>query len=102
MGEQSFDSQAEFITVEDVTSVFLQIFFPDEEQWYDVMHWSARSGSLSYSAGGSFAYGGTINTDDPVWHVTVGLVQRLDAEVRGDEGESYDLTTGNRMRAQAP
>jgi hypothetical protein len=34
------------------------------------------------------------NTSDPSWQAAIALASRLDAIIRGDEGEVYDLTTG--------
>ena len=34
------------------------------------------------------------NVSDPVWQIATALASHLDAIIRGDEGEIYDLNTG--------
>lgn len=34
------------------------------------------------------------NVSDPVWQIAAALASHLDAIIRGDEGEIYDLNTG--------
>jgi hypothetical protein len=65
----------------------VEVFFPDEEQWYCVFHWFEGSANFR----GRCKLG---DTSDPVWASAVALASRLGALIRGDEGEIYDLRTG--------
>lgn len=64
-----------------------EVFFPDTRQWHAVFRWS----------GDSAVFAGRLDPGDsshPVWAAAVALAHRLDAVIRGDEGEIYDLQTG--------
>ena len=65
----------------------LEVYFPEKEAWEPVFHW--RKGSASVNA--SFDPG---DSSDPVWTAMVALASRLGATIRGDDGECYDLQTG--------
>ena len=65
----------------------LEVYFPETQTWEPVFHW--RDGSASVNA--SFDPGDSYH---PVWTAMVALASRLGAAIRGDDGESYDLETG--------
>jgi hypothetical protein len=64
-----------------------EVFFPSDGQWYPVFHW--HEGSTAFNARQD--PGGASN---PVWAAAVSLAARLGAVICGDEGEFYDLRTG--------
>lgn len=61
-----------------------EVFFADEGVWFRAFRW--RGGSASFNSPGEFP--------NPVWHAAASLAYLLNAEIRGDEGEAYDATTG--------
>jgi hypothetical protein len=64
-----------------------EVLFPDTGQWHSVFRWR----------GGSAVFAGRLDPGDtshPVWAAAVALASRLSAVIRGDEGEIYDLQTG--------
>jgi len=64
-----------------------EVFWADEDQWRPAFSW--RRGSIKFS--------GHLEPGDrahPVWAAAVLLATRLGAVIRGDEGEVYDLETG--------
>ena len=64
-----------------------EVFFPDSGEWRSVFRW--REDSAVFVA--------EIRPGDithPVWAAAVALASRLNAVIRGDEGEVYDLRTG--------
>jgi hypothetical protein len=63
-----------------------EVYFPDQKAWHLVFRW--RDGSAIFTArirpgGGS-----------PVWVAAAALAAHLLAVIRGDEGEIYDLSSG--------
>ena len=64
-----------------------EVYFPDEQTWHAVFRWF--DGGVSFNA--SFEPG---NSSHPVWSKAVVLASRLGAVIRGDDGEIYDLSTG--------
>ena len=64
-----------------------EVSFPDEQAWEAVFRWQA--GAASFNA--RFDPG---DSSHPVWTAAVALASRLGAAIRGDDGESYDLQTG--------
>jgi len=64
-----------------------EVFFADDGRWYPVFHWF--EGSIAFKA--SVQPG---DTSHPVWTAAVELASHLDAVIRGDDGELYDLQTG--------
>ena len=65
----------------------LEVSFSDEQAWQAVFRW--HNGAASFSA--RFDPG---DSSHPVWVAAVALASRLGAAIRGDDGESYDLQTG--------
>lgn len=59
-----------------------EVFFPDTGQWHSVFRW--RGGSAAFT--GRFDPG---DSSHPVWAIAIALASRV-----GDEGEIYDLQTG--------
>jgi hypothetical protein len=70
-----------------------EVLFPDGE-WHPVFKWFEGSGS--FSAG--FEPG---DASHPVWAAAVSLATRLGAVIRGEEGETYQLQTGQMRRPGA-
>jgi len=66
----------------------LEVYFADERIWRPAFRWSG--GAAHVKAG--LAPG---DSSHPVWVVAVTLASRLGAVIRGDEGEVYDLRTGD-------
>ena len=64
-----------------------EVFFADSKQWRSVFRW--QDGSVIVAGG--FLPG---DTSHPVWTAATTLAAQLGAVVRGDEGEVYDLQTG--------
>jgi len=64
-----------------------EVFFPDQQVWRSAFRWA--NGRASFRA--NFSPGDLSN---PIWRAAVGLASSLNAIVRGDEGEIYDLATG--------
>jgi len=65
----------------------LEVYFSDDQAWQPVFHW--HNGAASVNA--RFDPG---DTSHPVWLAAVALARRLGAAIRGDDGESYNLQTG--------
>lgn len=68
-----------------------EVFFPEDQQWYAVFRW--RGDSAVFAA--RFDPG---DASHPTWVASVALASRLGAVIRGDEGEIYDLQTGEIVR----
>lgn len=64
-----------------------EVFFSDTSQWHSVFRWRGESAVFA-------ARFSPTQTSHPVWRAAVALATRLGAVVRGDEGEIYDLKTG--------
>ena len=64
-----------------------EVFFPDDGQWHSVFSWF--EGSSSFVA--RLEPG---DTSHPVWVAAVSLAACLGAVICGDDGEIYDLQTG--------
>jgi hypothetical protein len=64
-----------------------EVYFPDEQAWRSVFRWfeGAAHVNARFEPGGS---------SHPVWKAAVALASHLGAAIRGDDGESYDLETG--------
>ena len=65
----------------------LEVYFPEEQAWHPVVRWFAGAAHVN----AKFDLG---DTSDPVWAALVALAAKLGAVIRGDEGEIYDLETG--------
>ena len=63
-----------------------EVLFPDGE-WHSVFRWQGESAVFA----ARFA---PTETSHPVWKAAVALATRLGALIRGDEGEVYDMQTG--------
>lgn len=68
-----------------------EVFFPSDGQWYPVFRWF--EGSASFAA--RLEPG---DASHPVWAVAASLATHLGAAISGDEGENYDLRTGQVIR----
>jgi len=58
-----------------------EVSFPDTQEWQAVFRW--HKGTVSFR-----------DTSHPVWTAAVALASRLQAAIRGDDGEAYDFQTG--------
>jgi len=63
-----------------------EVLFPGGE-WHSVFRWRGESAVFS-------ARFDPAETSHPVWRAAVALAARLEAVIRGDEGEVYDFQTG--------
>lgn len=72
-----------------------EVFFPSDQTWYPVFKRHTRSGTVSFNA--RFEPGDRTN---PIWASAVALACELGAKIRGDEGETYDLPTGELVREE--
>jgi hypothetical protein len=65
----------------------VEVYFPDERAWYGVFRWfdGAAHFNARFEPGDRF---------DPVWAAAAALASRMGAAIRGDDGEAYDLETG--------
>ena len=70
----------------------LEVFFPGEENWQSVFNWSkgAASFKVQFDPG---------DASHPVWAAAVDLASRLGAAIRGDDGETYNLQSGEIVEA---
>jgi hypothetical protein len=64
-----------------------EVFFSDVTEWHSVFRW--RGDSVAFAA----RFDPT-ETSHPVWRAAIALATRLNAVIRGDEGEVYDFQTG--------
>jgi hypothetical protein len=71
-----------------------EVWFPRDGQWHRVFRW--WEGSAAFSA--RYEPG---DASHPVWVAAVKLASHLGAVIRGDDGEMYDLQTGQVIGAQA-
>jgi len=69
-----------------------EVFFPDSGQWHSVFRWRGDSAVFARR----FDPG---DASHPVLAAAVALASRLGAVIRGDEGEIYDLHTGEILDA---
>lgn len=74
-----------------------EIFDPDEEEWVPALHWRESTGSANVNGRAIGFEDGTLV--GPIWDVIRSLAVVLGAQVRGDEGEVYDLETGKPGKA---
>lgn len=65
----------------------VEVFFSDGGQWHSVFRWRGDSAVFASRVDPG-------DTSQPVWVAAVALATRLGAVIRGDEGETYDLQTG--------
>ncbi|MDJ0971900.1 MAG: hypothetical protein QNJ06_18535 [Kiloniellales bacterium] len=68
-----------------------EIYFPEEGEWWNVIHFFEGRGRLRHPANTSAG-------QDEVWRVIAQLCARLDLIARGDEGERYDPESGELIR----
>jgi hypothetical protein len=68
-----------------------EVYFPDEKKWHAVFNWF--SGSATFKADVALEH-----LPNPIWTVAVALASQLGAVIRGDDGEQYDLRTGEVVR----
>ena len=64
-----------------------EVYFSDESMWHAVFNWF--DGAAHFNA--RFEPG---DSSHPVWRAAVALSSCLGAAIRGDDGERYDLQTG--------
>lgn len=64
-----------------------EVYFSDERAWRPIFRWF--EGAAHFNA--KFEPG---DASHPVWSAAVALATHLGAEIRGDDGESYNLRTG--------
>jgi hypothetical protein len=64
----------------------LDVYLPAKETWVPAINW--RGGR------GSFRAPDQLDSSSPVWVAATKLANLLDAKIRGDEGECYDLESG--------
>jgi hypothetical protein len=64
-----------------------EVYFPNEQKWHAVFNWF--SGSATFKADIALEH-----LPNPVWTAAGALASRLGAVIRGDDGERYDLRTG--------
>ena len=62
----------------------VEVHFVEQDAWLKVFRWKGRF--ASFNAPRQFP--------DAVWKAAASLSSLLGAEIRGDEGEAYDATTG--------
>lgn len=65
----------------------VEVYSPEDKTWRASLYW--LNGRVSFKA---MLLPG--NASDHVWQAAASLASRLDAVIRGDEGETYDLKTG--------
>jgi len=63
-----------------------EVHFPENNNWRPAFHWF--KGRISFKAMPLPAGG-----HDPIWQAATALALHLDARIRGDGGEIYDLKT---------
>ena len=66
----------------------VEVYFADSDRWHAAIYWHEGSAALPARR---LQPGDTSN---PVWVAAVKLALYLGAVIRGDEGEVYDLKTG--------
>jgi hypothetical protein len=64
-----------------------EIYFPDNQKWEAVFAWF--NGSATFKADIALEH-----LPNPIWTAAVALALRLEAVIRGDDGERYDLQSG--------
>jgi len=69
-----------------------EVYFPEVGKWISAFRWF--EGSAKFNA--RFMSG---KLHDPVWMAAAALASHLDAVIRGDEGERYDLKTAEVIEA---
>jgi hypothetical protein len=67
-----------------------EVYFPDEKKWHAVFNWFNGSATFKAIA--------LEHLPNPVWTAATTLASRLGAVIRGDDGERYDLQTGEVVR----
>ena len=65
-----------------------EVYFPDEQTWRPVFRWFGGAAHVN----ANFDPG---DSSHPVWAVSIALASRLGGVIRGDDGESYDLQSGD-------
>lgn len=68
----------------------VEVYLPGEKCWAAAITW--REGRATFRAPR------VMDATDPVWAATTALAGLLEAKIRGDEGEFYDLKTGDAER----
>jgi hypothetical protein len=61
-----------------------EVYFADGRAWLPALRWFE----------GAAHFKGVFEPGDPVWSAAAALASRLNAVIRGDEGETYDLRSG--------
>lgn len=76
-----------------------EILFPQRKVWLATLHWRGEDAAFKANAlrmkNVFFGILGIrIDTNCPVWKVVSQLAEKLGAVIEGDDGERYDLHTG--------
>lgn len=70
-----------------------EVYFPDRNVWLSSFRWS--NGAAHFNARSVMDESMRLDVSSPVWRAASALAARLDAVIRGDEGEMYDPRTGS-------
>jgi len=65
----------------------VEVYFPDERTWRAAFRWFEGAAHVN-------ARFEPRDSSHPVWIAAVALASHLRAAIRGDDGETYDLQTG--------
>lgn len=78
----------------------VEVYVPKEKAWNRLILWSeaSRTGNLYVRDPSDDARPGFIDAKDPIWIAAANLAKLLHAEIRGQQGEIYDLATGKVLR----
>jgi len=65
----------------------VEVYFPESGEWTSVFRWREESAVFAPRVD-------SIDVTHPTWKAAVSLAKILNARIRGDDGEEYDLATG--------
>ena len=68
-----------------------EVYFPEEQKWHAVFSWF--NGSASFKADIALE-----RLPNPIWTAASALGSHVGGVIRGDDGEQYDLRTGEVVR----
>ncbi|MCG8601135.1 MAG: hypothetical protein MI807_13410 [Verrucomicrobiales bacterium] len=77
----------------------VELFLPEMDQWILAIMWSEDRGFGSFNARGISAATDFGDLDDPGWKAISSLARALSAQIRGEEGEVYNLDNAQPNRA---
>ena len=71
-----------------------EVYLEDYEEWVPAILWRDTSGAATFRI--DIVERAIISKDltDPVWAALSSIAKQLSAQIRGEEGEIYDLDTG--------